>query len=226
MQPDDVPRGLRVAAAYSWRFLVIGAVIYFAIDCSRLEFVAIALFIGLVITALVGPLVRLLHKVMPRGLAVAIGLFVSILVILGIFTFIGAEVAGQIPTLSGQFRSGIDEIERWLREAAALGRRPDRAVHQRDPHLDHQQPGVAGRTRDRRRGDDCGGAHGAVPGALLGDLLPGRGERIWDWILTLVSASAAALVDGAGLVAWGTFAGYTRGSWWWRRPTPCLWRSA
>ena len=65
---DEVPRGLRVAAAYSWRLLLIGALIFFALKLmARLEFVAIALFVGLVITALVGPLVNLLDKFLPRG---------------------------------------------------------------------------------------------------------------------------------------------------------------
>lgn len=213
MHDDDVPRGLRVAAAYSWRLLVIGAVVYFGVGLlSRLEFVAIALFIGLVITALVGPLVRLLAKVMPRALAVALGLISAIVVVLGIFTFIGAEVAGQLPTLTGQFRNGIGEIEQWLQDGPLhwdAARIETYANEVRD-WIESNQATLAERA--------IGGAGTLAEGltalflALFSAIffLAG-GERIWDWLLTLVSRRQRPRVDGAGLVAWGTFAGYTRG---------------
>lgn len=213
MHDDDVPRGLRVAAAYSWRLLVIGAVIYAGVTLlSRLEFVVIAVFIGLVITALVGPFVRLLGKFLPRGFAVAIGLVVSIFAILGVFTFIGAEVAGQIPTLSGQFRSGIDEIEGWLRDGPLHwdAARIETYTEELRRWIEANQATLAERA--------IGGA-GTVAEGMTAVILAiftsifflAGGERIWDWILSLVSRRQRPRVDGAGLVAWGTFAGYTRG---------------
>ncbi len=213
MHDDDVPRGLRVAAAYSWRLLVIGALLYVGIVLlARLELVAIAVFVGLIITALVGPLVRLLDRIMPRGLAVALGLFLSLAVVLGIFTFIGAEVANQAPTLSVKFRDGIGEIEQWLREGPLHwdAERIEAYTDEIRAWLANNQATLA---------EQAIGGAGTVAEGLTGLALALfssvffllGGERIWDWLLSLVPRRQRPRVDGAGLVAWGTFAGYTRG---------------
>lgn len=213
MHEDDVPRGLRVAAAYAWRLLVIGAVVYVAIVLlARLEVVAVAVFAGLIITALVGPFVRLLHKFLPRGISVAVGLLLSIVAVLGVFTFIGTEVANQVPTLSVKFRDGISQIEMWLREGP-LHWDAERIETYTDDFrnwIADNQTGLAERA--------IGGA-GTVAEILTALALAlfsavffmAGGERIWDWLLSLVPRRQRPRVDGAGLVAWGTFAGYTRG---------------
>jgi predicted PurR-regulated permease PerM len=202
-----------VAAAYSWRLLLIGAALYVVLNLlARLEFVAISLFVGLVITALVGPIVRLLDKFLPKALAVAIGLLGTILVIVGVLTFIGAEVAGQIPTLSVQFRDGLSQIETWLQEGP-LHLDSDRIseyVQQLRQWISDNQSNLASRA--------IGGAgtfFEAVTGLFLAVFsaiffLAG-GDRIWGWILSMVVKRQRPRVDGAGHVAWTTFAGYTRG---------------
>lgn len=213
MYDDDVPRGLRVAAAYSWRLLVVGAVLYAAIVLlARLELVAIAVFAGLIITALVGPIVRLFNKVLPRGLSVTFGLVLTILAVLGVFTFIGAEVAAQAPTLSVKFRDGISEIEDWLREGPLHW-----DAERIETYTDEIRAWIA--NNQEALAEQAIGGAGTVAEGLTGLALAVfssvffllGGERIWDWLLSLVPRRQRPRVDGAGLVAWGTFAGYTRG---------------
>lgn len=213
MNDDDVPRGLRVAASYSWRLLVIGAALYVVVNLlARLEFVAISLFVGLVFTALVGPVVRILDRFLPRGLAVALGLLGSILVIIGVLTFIGAQVAGQIPTLGVQFRDGLSQIETWLHDGP-LQLDSDRIaeyVQELRQWITDNQSNLATKA--------IGGAgtfFEAVTGLFLAlfasiFFLAG-GDRIWGWVLSMVVKRQRPRVDGAGHVAWTTFAGYTRG---------------
>ena len=108
---------MRVAAAFGWRLLVLLAVGYIAVRVIiAVEFVAVALFVALIIAALVGPLVNILHNGIPRGAAVAFGLVIVVAAILGIFVFIGTQVASQWEGLSIQFRQGIDEILVWLEQ--------------------------------------------------------------------------------------------------------------
>lgn len=211
--PDDVPRGLRVAAAYAWRLLVIGALLWVIISLlARLEFVVIALFFGLIITALVGPLVRLFDRVMPRGLAVALGLVVSILAVGAVFTFIGAQLIEQLPNIGEEFRSGLDQIDRWLQEGP-LGWDADR---------------IQGYVDDLRawiNSNQAGFAEGIIgSAATVAEILTGLflaifsaifflagGDKIWSWLLSLVPKRQRPRVDGAGHVAWNTLSGYTRG---------------
>ena len=210
---DDVPRGLRIAAAYSWRLLLIGALVYVVITLlARLQFVAIAMFIALVITALVGPVVRFLRKFLPNGVSVAIGLLGTILVISSVFTFIGAEVAGQVPTLSVQFRDGLAQIEQWLQDGPLHLDSDTISTYLQELRqwISDNQSDLASRA--------IGGAGTVFEGmtamflALFASIffLAG-GERIWDWLLAMVPKRQRPRADGAGLVAWTTFAGYTRG---------------
>ena len=211
--PDDVPRGLRVAAAYSWRILVVGALVWVGITLlARLEFVVIALFFGLIITALVGPLVRLFERVLPRGLAVALGLVVSIMAVGGVLTFIGAQLVEQLPTIGAEFRDGIDQIDTWLQEGP-LGWDADRIQ------------GYVDDFRSWINSNQANFAEGIIgSAATVAEILTGiflaifsaifflaGGEKIWSWFLSLVPKRQRPRVDGAGHVAWNTLSGYTRG---------------
>src|SRR5690349_21589145 len=68
-----VHHGLLVGAAYAWRLLVLGAAVYagFAI-LGRLQLVAVALFLALVVTSVLRPLADLLARWLPRTLAVVL----------------------------------------------------------------------------------------------------------------------------------------------------------
>ena len=58
--PDDaVPYGLRVTAGYAWRLVVVALAVYLVfVVLGTLTFVAVAVFAGLVITALLRPVRR------------------------------------------------------------------------------------------------------------------------------------------------------------------------
>src|SRR5581483_6855115 len=81
---------LRLAAAYAWRILVVGAAVYVAyLLLLRFEVVGIALFLSLVFTALLRPSVNITSRWMPRSLSVLVSMVGSLAVIGGIFTLVG-----------------------------------------------------------------------------------------------------------------------------------------
>ncbi|MBK6761772.1 MAG: AI-2E family transporter [Micrococcales bacterium] len=214
MRPEDeIPHGLRVAAAFSWRLLVLMALGYVALRILvSIEFVAVALFVALIIAALVGPLVSILHGFMPRGPAVAVGLIAVVAGIVGIFVFIGTQVAGQWEGLVIQFRQGIDEILAWL-ENGPLHLTSDAITEYVN----------AARTWITEHQSDLAstaiGASGTIVEFFTGFalaifaavffLLGGR--EIWAWLVGLFPQRQRGRIDGVGQVAWGSFAGYTRG---------------
>ena len=59
--PDETVRyGLRVAAGYAWRSVAVAVAVYLVfVALGRLHFVAISVFVGLLITALLRPLTDL-----------------------------------------------------------------------------------------------------------------------------------------------------------------------
>lgn len=211
--PVQVPRGLQQAAAYAWRILLVCALAYVVISVlSTLELVVIALFLGLILAALVGPIVRALDTFLPRFLAVALGLIALLAVFGGIVVFITTSVTQQWDSLSSQFVNGVGEIERWLQG-------PPFNIDFDD--LSQWYANVQQWIVDNR-GDLAAGALGSAATAVevLAVLalavfsavcfLSG-GANIWRWGLKIFPPDARPRLDGAGIVAWRSFAGYTRG---------------
>ena len=75
---------------------------------AKLTLVAVAVFVGLVISALLRPLVDLFARALPRGLAVAGALLLTIVAFGGVFTFIADSVAGQSAEAVGAVQRRID----------------------------------------------------------------------------------------------------------------------
>jgi len=211
--PDDTVRyGLRVAAGYAWRLVLLAVAVYLVfVVLGKLTVVAIAVFIGLLISALLHPLVDRLDRVLPRGLAVAVALVLTFVALGGVFTFIADTVAGESEKLSQQFVDGLTDIERSLAGAPF--------------HLhvvDLTQLG-------QRVGDWVAHNGGALAGHALGgagvavEVLTGlalavfcsvffltSGHQIWSWLLSQAGGDRPRW-DGAARAGWETFAGYTRG---------------
>ena len=204
---------MRVAAAFGWRLLVLLAVAYVALRIViAVEFVFVALFVALIIAALVGPLVNVLHNVVPRGVATALGLVIVVAAILGIFVFIGTQVASQWQGLSLQFREGLDEIVRWLEQgplhlttdAITEWANTARAwITQHQSDLATTAIGASGTIAEFFTGFAL--AIFASVFFLLG------GREIWTWLVGMFPQRQRGRIDGVGQVAWGSFAGYTRG---------------
>ena len=207
----DVHHGLLVAAAYAWRVIVVAVAVYLLfMVLAKLTLVAVAVFVALVITALLRPLVDVLARALPRTLGVALALLLTLVAIGGIFTFVADSVAGQTTKLSNQFVSGLNEIERSLAGAP---------FHLRA--VDLTQAGQQIRSWVTRNGGSLAGQ--ALGGAsVAAEVLTGlalaifcsvfflnSGARIWSWLLTQIGGNRRW--DRAARAGWATFAGYTRG---------------
>jgi predicted PurR-regulated permease PerM len=210
---ETVHYGLRITAAYAWRLIVIAVAVYLVFFVlSKLTLVAVAVFVGLVISALLRPLVDFFARTMPRGLAVAGALLLTIVALGGVFTFVADSVAGQSAKLSAQFISGLSEIERSLAGAPLHIRATDLT------QLGQQARNWATQNGGSLAGQALGGA-GVAAEVLTGLALAifcsvfflSSGSRIWNWLLTQAGGNTRRL-DGAARAGWATFAGYTRGT--------------
>ena len=207
-----MPHGLLVAAAYAWRLitLAVGVYLLFAV-LSKLTLVAVAVFVGLVISVLLRPLVDLFDRAMPRGLAVAGALLLTILALAGVFTFIADSVAGQSAKLTEQFSDGLADIGRFLTGPPFHLRGVDLT------QLDQQARDWATHNGSSLAGTALGGAGIAIE-ALTGFVLALfcsvffllSGDRIWTWLL-IQAGGHPRRWDGAARTGWATFAGYTSG---------------
>lgn len=209
---DAVRYGLRVAAGYAWRLIIVGIAVYFVfLALGRIQLVAGAVFVALLITALLRPLTDRLARRLPRGVAVAIALIQAIVVVGGVLVLVASSTIGQFTTLAAQFGSGLSDIDRGLSGPPLnlpTGELP-RLIAQGTAWLSVNQGAVADRA--------LGGA-GTIAELFAGFTLAvfcsifflHSGESMWRWFLDQIPHDRPRW-DRAADAAWTTFAGYARG---------------
>jgi predicted PurR-regulated permease PerM len=213
--PDPVPHQLRLAAAISWRVLVVAAgLALVAIVLSKIRIVilpvAFALFVA---SALSWPVERMRGARIPAGIAAALALVGSLAIIAGVGALIAPSVAGEFGDVGPTVREGSDEVTNWLLEGPLDLSRKDIAQY-RERGEDELRS---------RSGDIAGGLIGGaylaveiVAGLLLTLVLAffflKDGNRMWPWIVRLFPPRARGRVDDVGRIAWATLGGYLRGA--------------
>ncbi|MFF2144340.1 AI-2E family transporter [Kitasatospora sp. NPDC058190] len=210
---ERVPSGLRTAAGYTWRLGVLGVAAYLTVTVlGELQLPVIALFLAMVITSVLRPLVDLLARALPRSLAVLLAFVLAVMVVGGVLALVGTNVADEWNRLGNELRGGLGRIDQWLTRAPF-----------------HLRPGTV--TDLRAKIEAFVSAHRS---ALLSTALSGAsrvvelvtglalaafcsvfflhsGDRMWSWAQRQLPARVRPVLGRAGSAAWRTFAGYTRG---------------
>lgn len=213
-RPVTFQRGLRTLSDHAWRIIVLGVFAYLAFEVAiRFRLVVVALFGGLVIAAVLYPLVDLLAKVLPRSLAVMLSLLLGIAVIVGVFTFIVVSAADQASTLTNEFKSGLNEIQHRL-TGPPFKLKPDSLTN----GINNLENWVS-----THRGTLLN--HALTSATTVVDVLTGLflavfcsvffmhgGSGMWHWFLGQLPATARRPWDRAARAAWRTFAGYAHGT--------------
>ncbi len=211
--PPEVPDGLRLAAAFTWRFLILALAAYVVLNVlGRVEFVVVALFVGLIVAALVSPWVRLFDKFMPRWLAVTLGLLLLFLLVVGVLIFISSSVAGEWSSLAAQFRDGIQQLQQALEKSPLHLRNQDFIIWYdkgRQYVIEHR--GDLAQSALGGAGTILEGFAGFALAIFSAVCFLSGGDKIWAWMVGLFPRRGQDRLSGAGFVAWRSFAGYTRG---------------
>ncbi|WP_420097304.1 AI-2E family transporter, partial [Brevibacterium sediminis] len=111
-----VAPGLKLAAAWSWRSIVVLVAIGVALWLlSKISSVVLPVLIALLLAALLAPLTGWLKKKgVPRGGAAAISFIGFIVVVLGLFGLVGQQIYSGMPDLVKQVIAGVSGISGWL----------------------------------------------------------------------------------------------------------------
>nr|WP_236655503.1 AI-2E family transporter [Streptacidiphilus carbonis] len=201
------------SAAYAWRLLVLAAAAYAAFTLvSRLQLIAAAVFMALVVTSVLRPAADRLARTVPRRLAVLIVLLCALVLTAGLLSLVGEVVAIQAPALGQQLSSGASRVEHWLeRPPFRLG----------SGTLSHLQKSIGSYLSAHRSTVVSTAVSGAgrvvevVTGAALALFCSvffiHSGDRMWHWATEQAPQASRARLERAGKAAWDTFAGYTRG---------------
>ncbi len=211
----QVPWGLDLAAAWSWRFLVISAAgLAIAWTLGHFAVITMPLVISLLIAALAAPLVRWMHNLgIPRSVSSLMVVIGGILLVASLLTFAGQQVANGAADLANQVVKGLDEIKLWLK---------DGPLHASDSQINSYIDEAQLRLKDYADGGQLL-ARASEFGAALTHVLAGffivlfstyfflaDGDRIWGWAVRLAPRAARERVDSSGRVAWVSLTQFVR----------------
>jgi putative heme transporter len=210
----DVPRGLRLAAAYSWRLLILagmGVLLLMVID--RLRTVLIPLSIALLLAALLSPSVGFLRRRLrfPNSLATAVVLVGGLAMVIGTLTLVATEFVDGFPKLAENAADGVHRIQDWLRHGPA---------HMSNKQLDDALS-VAQKWLSDNRGSLTSNAISTATATIEFLTLTflvlfttffflRDGRDIWNFLVRMLPSPAREPIREAGEAAWVTLVSYVR----------------
>ena len=209
----QVPWAFDLAAAWSWRFLVIAAAMYaifYLVAMFSVIFIPIA--IALLIAALASPVVASAAKVginrrVASGLVVVGGLAAVVILL----TFVGAQVSNGFSDLSAQVVDGLDEIRTWLRTGPL-----NASDSQINDYLRDAQAAISSSSQEiLARVTEVGTTIGHIVAGFFIVLFAtyfflADGARIWAWCVRLFPRAARLRADESGKVAWRSVTQFVR----------------
>lgn len=206
-----MPYGMRVATAWSWRLLVIFALIYFTLDFLQ-KFIPLLLpvFVAALLASVARPVAAWLHR---KGLGVkfsSIIVFVATITIVGALVyFVGAQIAANAGELTEQASGGLKEVEVWLVEGPLKQDQVSAGVAKVRDFVQHP-PDSAVKFAKGTAGTMSNILTGALITAFCLYFFISDGKRIGMWLVKLFPKNAEAKVASSGTVAWNALTKYTQ----------------
>ncbi len=113
---STIPPGLDIAVAWAIRLVVLGVSVYMLFQAlAFFSLVTIPVGVGILLAALLEPMVRLLQRLcLPRLVATIVSLVVSVLALGGVFTLVGIQAMTDAPKLVAQTMTGVRQLLDWL----------------------------------------------------------------------------------------------------------------
>jgi predicted PurR-regulated permease PerM len=207
-----VPRPLAIAAAWSWRLLVVGALAYLVVTfLAGIPVVSVPIFLALLLSALLHRPAALLRRVLPDWLAALTVLIGAAVVIGGIGYFVTFRVQSNAATLADQAQHVVDQLRR---------------LAERIPGVGGGSGDLLGTIQDWVKSHSATLVSGALAaGRVLAELVTGLvltvfltlfflmdGEREWQWVVRLLPARARPVANGAGHRAFSVLSGWIWGT--------------
>lgn len=209
-----VPRPLAVAAAWSWRLvIVIFAVATLAVVLFQLRIVTVPFFVAILLTTLLVPPAKFLeHRGFKPGLAVLTTFLLAILISAATIFALASPFADQLKELGPQVEKGVGDVNDWLKTGP---------LELTDADIDRYYDQALESAKSNSGTLGSGFAHGAaiafevITGILvtiiLTIFLTKDGENLFKWWVNRLPEHHQAKADRVGKRSWHALQGYLRG---------------
>lgn len=213
-----VPWTLRVAAALSWRIIVIAVaaagLVWIAARLSVIVMpVAIALLLAVLLEPLVGWLTDRLN--FPRTLSAALGLLIMVAIVVAALSQAGSEIFRQLPRLFTKANTGVNELITWLQDGPL--RLDMTVVHQALATISAEVTAWA-QANSSMLASSALSVTSSVASVLSSILIMlfclffflKEGRTIWLWVVRLFPAPARTPLHESVIRGWVTLGSYVR----------------
>ncbi|MBW1639576.1 AI-2E family transporter [Microbacterium resistens] len=210
---QGLPSGLRIATAYSWRFLVIAAAAGVLIWLIMLlKLLVIPLMVAILVTALLWPAFAwMLRKRFPRWLAVTVSLVGTLVIVVGLLWLAIWQIRQQWGEVQARTATAVEDLRTFLIEGPF-----HLSAAQIEAYIDQgmallQEQGEALWSGALAIGTTFGHvATGAVLALFILICLLADGAGIWRWTLKLFPKAGRPAADAAARNGWATVMNYAR----------------
>jgi predicted PurR-regulated permease PerM len=209
---EGVPTGLRTAAAWSWRLIVVLAGFWLLLySAAYIAVVVVPVIVAVLLAALLQPgAAGLVKRGWPRSLAAATMLVVGLGVVAGIITLVINQFIAGFSDLADQVSQGLVKIQSFIVRTLPISRgQLEQAIQSLQDTLVNNRDALA---------------TGALTTATtVGEVVTGialalftlffflkDGRSIWLWLVGLFPRDARAYLDEAARRAWRTLISYVR----------------
>lgn len=210
----DIPYGVRIAAAWSWRLglilLMAGTLIWLL---SHITFLIIPVMVAALLAGLLSPVTAWLKRRggLPAGLAVAVTVLGFIAVISGALALVGRQLVIGFGELWQQALEGVRQVQTWL---------SDGPLHLTAAQIDEYVKEASDALQNNSSSILSGAlSFGSTAGHFAAGLLLAlfiliffllEGDRIWAFLVRLLPRKARAATFGAGRKGWASMVSYAR----------------
>lgn len=210
---EEIPIGVRRAAAWSWRLIVVVAALAVLLwAASKIGVILIPVLVAILLTAMLAPIVRVLaeHTFLNRAAASGIALIGTLILVAGMFTLAGRQLAAQFEDIQRQAVAGFTKLTTFATDTLQISTPTiDAGLQQLVDKLEQNSGAIAS---------------GALSGvATLGNVLTGiliclftlffllsGGSGVWRWCVGLLPPSARVPTHEAFRRGWKALSAYVR----------------
>ena len=113
---ETVPPALKIAAAYSWRILLVVAVLAVLVFLvMQFREIVVPFLVAILVGALLVPLVNFLHtKGWPRWLAIVVAMVGTLALVAGLIVLVVLQVRAGFPELQVASVTAYENLKAWL----------------------------------------------------------------------------------------------------------------
>lgn len=209
----QVPAGVEVATAWSWRLLIIASAGALGIFLLRyFSEITVPIAVALLGTALTVNAVNRLEALgLPRVLATLLVVVFMLVAFFGMLALVGQQLATQVTELRSNVVEGISQVQDWAKTGPL--KLTDGQIQ---GYIDTAKESISSSdTSIVTRVGELGSTLTHVLAGFFIALFSAffflyEGQRIWSWIVALFPRAARERVDSSGHTAWASLTAFVR----------------